>query len=52
MSATTEELEDSLFEDPNFIEKATRFASDAACQVVYVTKETFSDVEEDGKLIA
>lgn len=50
MSASIEELEDSLFEDASFEEKVTRFALDAGCQVVYITKETFGDVDEDGKL--
>lgn len=50
MSAPLEELEDSLFEDTGFEEKVTRFASDTGCQVVYITKETFVDVDEDGKL--
>jgi dynein heavy chain 1 len=49
MSATSEELEDSLFEDTSFDEKVTRFASDTGCQVVYITKETFLDVDEDGE---
>lgn len=51
MSATSEELEDSLFEDPSFEEKVARFATDSGCQVVYVTKETFLDVDEDGELL-
>jgi hypothetical protein len=51
MSASLEELEDSLFEDTGFDEKVTRFASDSGCQVVYITKETFVDVDEDGKLL-
>jgi dynein heavy chain 1 len=51
MSATREELEDSLFEDPSFEEKVARFATDSGCQVVYVTKETFLDVDEDGELL-
>lgn len=50
MSASMEDIEDSLFEDSSFEEKVTRFASDAGCQVVYITKETFIDVDDDGKL--
>lgn len=49
MSASTEELEDSMFEDPSFEEKVSRFASDAASRSVYVTKETFMDADEDGQ---
>ena len=49
MSASTEELEDSMFEDPGFEEKVSRFASDAASRSVYVTKETFMDSDDDGK---
>ncbi|OWZ39026.1 dynein heavy chain 1, cytosolic [Cryptococcus neoformans Tu259-1] len=48
MSATPQELEDSLFEDPNFDEKTVRFATDASCQVVYITRERYLDVDEDG----
>ncbi len=50
MAATQAELEDSLFEDPNFDEKVTRFASDAGCQVVYITRETVPDYADDGGL--
>lgn len=50
MSATSEELEDSLFEDASFEEKVVRFAVDASCQVVYITKDTFLDVDEEGEL--
>jgi dynein heavy chain 1 len=50
MSASLEDIEDSLFEDTSFDEKVTRFASDSGCQVVYITKETFIDVDDDGKL--
>lgn len=50
MSASSEDIEDSLFEDSSFEEKATRFASDSGCQVVYITKETFIDVDDDGEL--
>ena len=49
MSATTQELADSLFEDPSFDEKVLRFASDAACQVVYITRNRHVDVEDDGE---
>lgn len=51
MSATPQELEDSLFSDPSFDEKALRFATDSVCQVVYITRERFLDVDadEDGK---
>ncbi|WVQ81477.1 hypothetical protein IAT38_003601 [Cryptococcus sp. DSM 104549] len=52
MSATREELDDSLFEDPSFDEKAVRFATDAACQVIYVTRERYLDVEEDDTPVA
>ncbi|WVQ93134.1 hypothetical protein IAU59_000198 [Kwoniella sp. CBS 9459] len=52
MSASRQELEDSLFEDPHFDEKALRFATDAGCQVVYITKERYLDVEEDDTPIA
>ena len=50
MSASLEDIEDSLFEDSSFDEKVTRFASDSGCQVVYITKETFIDVDDDCKL--
>lgn len=49
MSAKVEELEDSLFVDPSFEEKVLRFATDAACRGVYVTKESFADADEDGE---
>lgn len=49
MSASVEELEDSMFEDPSFEEKVQRFASDAASRSVYVTKETFMDADDDGE---
>lgn len=45
MSASAQELQDTLFEDQSFDEKALRFATDAACQVVYITKERFVDAE-------
>lgn len=47
MSATPQELEDSLFSDPSFDEKALRFATDSVCQVVYITRERFLDVDAD-----
>lgn len=50
MAATRQELEQGLFEDPTFEEKTLRFASDAGCQVVYITKERYLDVDDDGKL--
>ncbi len=48
MTATQQELEDSLFEDLSFEEKSLRFATDAASQVVYITRERYLDVDEDG----
>jgi dynein heavy chain 1 len=47
MSATPQELEDSLFSDPSFDEKALRFATDSVCQVVYITRERLLDVDAD-----
>jgi dynein heavy chain 1 len=49
MAATRQELEHGLFEDPAFEEKSLRFATDAGCQVVYITKERYLDVDEDGE---
>ncbi len=49
MSATVEDLAASLFQDPNFDEKVLRFASDAGCQVVYITRDRHVDVEVDGE---
>lgn len=49
MSATKQELDQGLFDDPSFDEKVLRFASDHACQVVYITKERYLDVDEDGE---
>ena len=49
MSASLAELQDSLFEDPSFQEKSLRFASDAGCQVVYITRERYLDADEDGE---
>ena len=51
MTATPNELQESLFEDPSFEEKALRFASDPSCQVVYITRERYLDVDEDGQYI-
>lgn len=48
MTASREELHDSLFEDPSFEEKSLRFGTDAACQVMYITRERYLDVDEDG----
>lgn len=45
MVATAQELDDTLFQDQNFDEKVQRFATDAGCQVVYITKERFLDAE-------
>jgi dynein heavy chain 1 len=50
MTASQQELEDSLFEDPSFEEKTLRFATDAGCMVVYITRERFYDVDEDGEM--
>ncbi|WWC91126.1 uncharacterized protein L201_006067 [Kwoniella dendrophila CBS 6074] len=47
MSATKQEIVDSLFEDPSFDEKTVRFATDPGCQVVYITKERYLDLDED-----
>ncbi|WWC63949.1 uncharacterized protein I303_106555 [Kwoniella dejecticola CBS 10117] len=52
MSATKQEIEDTLFEDPNFDDKTIRFATDPGCQVVYLTKERYVDVDEDDTPIA
>ncbi|KAL7421138.1 dynein heavy chain [Cryptotrichosporon argae] len=53
MSATRQELENSLFDDPGFEEKTVRFATDAACQVVYITRERVVDVgPEDTTAVA
>lgn len=49
MSATSQDLADSLFEDPTFEEKTIRFATDAGCQVVYITRERHFDVDADGE---
>ena len=52
MSATQEELADSLFIDPSFEEKALRFATDVGCQVVYITRERFVDLEDGASSIS
>ncbi|ORY33069.1 putative motor [Naematelia encephala] len=52
MTATAQDIQDSLFEDPSFDDKATRFATDASCQVVYVVKERYLDVDEDDNPVA
>ncbi|WVN87983.1 uncharacterized protein L203_103180 [Cryptococcus depauperatus CBS 7841] len=52
MSASQQELEDSLFEDTNFEEKTVRFATDPGCQVVYITRERYLNLEEDETPIA
>lgn len=49
MAASRKELERGLFDDMAFEEKTLRFATDAGCQVVYITKERFVDVDEDGE---
>ncbi|CAD6590781.1 MAG: hypothetical protein TREMPRED_005879, partial [Tremellales sp. Tagirdzhanova-0007] len=51
MSATGQELKDSLFEGPGFEEKSVRFATDPACQVVYITRERYLDLDEDDSRI-
>lgn len=49
MGASRRDLESSLFDDTAFEEKCTRFASDAGCMVVYVTKELpVTAVDGDG----
>ncbi|KAK4688349.1 dynein cytoplasmic 1 heavy chain, partial [Tremellales sp. Uapishka_1] len=47
MSASPEDLEDSLFQDPSFEEKSLRFATDPGCMVVYITRERFNDTDDD-----
>ena len=39
----------SLISDPSFEDKALRFATDAACQVVYITKQRYLDSQDDGE---
>jgi dynein heavy chain 1 len=46
MAASSQELEDTLFQDTSFDEKAQRFATDPGSQVVYITKERFVDAED------
>ena len=48
MTATKQGLRDSLFAEPSFEEKTIRFATDAACQVVYITRERYLDAEDEG----
>ena len=48
MTATSHELQSSLFDDPSFEEKSLRFATDAGCQVVYITRERYLDVDDTG----
>lgn len=52
MSATARDLADSLFEDPTFEEKSLRFATDAGCQVVYITRERHFDLDENGEAVS
>lgn len=47
MSATRLELEMTLFSDPEFDEKISRFAQDSSIMVAYITKEIKADVFED-----
>jgi len=49
MAASVDDLDVSLFSDPSFSEKALRFATDSACQVVYITRERYLDLDEDGE---
>jgi hypothetical protein len=52
MSATRLELEMTLFNDPEFDEKVSRFAQDSSIMVAYITKEidtNVSDEETEGK---
>lgn len=49
MSASLNDLENTLFNDPNFEENVSRFAGDAACQVVYITKERIAIIDDDGE---
>jgi dynein heavy chain 1 len=51
MAASRSELEHGLFDDPAFEEKALRFATDAGCQVVYVTKQRYHDADEDDQQV-
>jgi hypothetical protein len=39
MSATRLDLETTLFSDPAFAEKASRFVVDSSTMVAYITKE-------------
>jgi dynein heavy chain 1 len=49
MSAAVDQLEKTLFADPTFEEKVQRFATDAGCQVVYITRERFVEPDEEGE---
>lgn len=49
MSASANELADSMFSDPSFEEKSLRFATDVGCQVVYITRERYMNTEEEGE---
>jgi dynein heavy chain 1 len=49
MSASLSDLENTLFNDHNFEENVSRFAGDAACQVVYITKERISIIDDGGR---
>lgn len=51
MSATPKELDSGLFDDHAFEEKVLRFAEDPGCQVVYITKERYLDVDDDGEYL-
>lgn len=48
MSASASDLEASLFVEPSFEEQVLRFAGDGGCQVVYITKERFATMDDDG----
>lgn len=48
MSASLSDVGDSLFRDPLFEENVLRFAGDAGCQVVYITKERSVSMDDDG----
>lgn len=52
MSATRSEIDLSLYDDTNFEEKSLRFATDPGCQVIYVTKERYVDMDEDGQSLS
>lgn len=48
MSATRLDLETTLFSDPGFNDKVSRFAMDSSTMVAYVTKERKTAVLSDG----